>query len=222
MQPGCKTRAKPHALGKDLLRWRMGGILNWLPSLHHVPAINGLSQSSQYVRIGGGGGGGGIGPVVKKSNLGTRVENPTWDLRFKPNTTLGAKIKKFTITKIMQNANFDRSAGTGGGGPCNENGAKRCLTYHAKGLGQTGCKKVAKRWPITNHCPSQHLRECTPTFLTAASEAASGDNCNIWKLSLYLCYHLRLLACPPSFHSVQCQFYLIIVVKASYILPILI
>ena len=119
MQANCNTRVKPHALGVDLLRWRSGGILNWLPSLLHVPSINGLSQRSQYIKIDGGGGGGGGGgePVVKKAHIRTRVENPNWDPRFKPKTTMGKKIKSSTITKIIDNANVDKFAGEGRGVP---------------------------------------------------------------------------------------------------------
>ena len=73
---------------------------------------------------------------------------------------------------------------------------------------------------ITKSCPTQRSQKCTVTFLTAAAEASAGDNYNIRRLSLCLCYLLQLLACPRLFHNVQCLFYLILVVKAKDILPI--
>ena len=149
MQENSSTRVKPHALSVDLLNWDSGGQLTWLPSLLRVPSIDALSQKSHYVKIdGGGGGGGGVGPVVPKSNLGTRVVNPTWDPRFKPSTTMGKKIKSTTITKIIENADFDKSAGEGRGVPCDENGKPHCLTYHGKGSCQSGCKKAYSHKPL--------------------------------------------------------------------------
>ena len=68
------------------------------------------------------------------AELRTKVENPNWDPCFKLTTVLGAKIKK-----SMEKANFDESTCV----PCNKAGNKRCLTYHAKGSCQTGCRHVA-------------------------------------------------------------------------------
>ena len=145
MQGNSSTPVAPHPLSKDLLRWCSGGVLNWLPSLNRVPSLLALSQRSQYVKVDGGGGGGGGeggGTTPKKSKLGTKVENPNWDPRFKPNTMLGSKIRKLTITKIIKNFDFDKSAGTGRGVPCTATGEEHCLTYHGKGTCQSGCKKA--------------------------------------------------------------------------------
>ena len=117
----------------------MRGALNWLPSLRNVSCIDWLSQCSQYVKIPSGVGGGGGVRVPgggRKSKLGSRAENPNWDPRFKPTTALGAKIKKMTMKKIMEKANFDESTCVS----CNEAGNKRSLTFHAKGSCQTGCQ----------------------------------------------------------------------------------
>ena len=153
-QPCVKTAIKPHSLSSDLQNWRKGGILNWLPSLRNAPCIDGLSQRSQYVKIpsggGGGGGGGGEVPGGRKSKLGSRIENPNWDPSFKPNTTLGAKIQKLTMKKIMENVNFDKSAGEGGGVPCDKAGNERCLTYHGNGLCQMGCRHTADHKQLPN------------------------------------------------------------------------
>ena len=121
--------------------------MNWLPNLNRVPSLLALSQRSQYVKVDGGGGSGGGGSgdeggstPRKKSKLGTKVENPNWDPRFKPNTTLGSKIRKLTITKIIKNFDFDKSAGTGRGVPCTATGEEHYLTYHCTGMCQSGCK----------------------------------------------------------------------------------
>jgi len=151
MQSNSSTSVKPHSLSADLLRWDSGGVLNWLPSLLRVPSLNALSQRSQYVKVkGGGGGGDGGGPASggKKSDLGKRVVNPNCDPRFNRNTTLGSKINKLTITKIINNNDFDESAGTGLGVPCNDSGEEHCLTYHGKGSCQSGCKKAYSHLPL--------------------------------------------------------------------------
>ena len=83
-----------------------------------------------------GGGGGGVPGGSGKSKLGTRIENTNWDPRFKLNTELGVKIKKLKMKKIMEKANFDKSACV----PCNEAGNERCLTFHVKGSCQTRCR----------------------------------------------------------------------------------
>ena len=192
----------------------MGGTLNWLPSLKNVPCINGLSQRWQYVKIlsGGGDGGGGIPGGGGKFKLGTKVKNPNWDPRFKPTTALDAKIKKMTMKKIMEKANFDESTCV----PCNKAGNERCLTYHAKGLCQTGCRHAADHKQL----PNAAVVEMHTSISDDAAEVSAGGNCNIRRLSLCLCYLLQLLACPQSFHNIQCQFNLILVVKANYVLPI--
>ena len=98
------------------------------------------------------------------------------------------------------------------------------MKRETNGVSRSMLKARAKRgvgmWRITKRCPTQRSQKCTVTFLTAAAEASPGDNCNIRKLLMCLCYLCLLLACLQLFHNVQCQFYLILVAKANYILPL--
>ena len=84
---------------------------------------------------GGGGGGGGGGPSGGPAR-GNRVDNLNWDPWFKPNTTLGMKIKKLKLNVIMDKANFDKAVCA----PCDKDKRERCMTYHGKGSCQKDCR----------------------------------------------------------------------------------
>lgn len=94
-QSCCSTAITPHNLSGDLQKWKIGGTLNWLPSLENVPCIDAFSRCLYYVKIppdggggdGGDGGGGGnngvfvvvVKPVEPRSwiQIGIIVSNPT-------------------------------------------------------------------------------------------------------------------------------------------------
>ena len=101
----------------------------WLPSVDRVLCIDALSQRSHYVKVNGGGGSGGGGGPNGGPARGNRVYNRNWDPRFKPDTTLGMKIKKMKMKVIMDKANFDKAVCA----PCDEDKRERCMTFHGKG-----------------------------------------------------------------------------------------
>ena len=58
-------------------------------------------------------------------------------------------------------------------------------------------KRIVGLLITTKNCPTQQSQKCTTTFLMAVAEAPAGDNYNIRKLLLCLCYLLLPLECLP-------------------------
>lgn len=96
---------------------------------------------------GGGGSSGGSGGVGGGGQAhGTKVTNPNWDPRFKPDTTLGVKIQGAKMLDIMSKSNFDGQACV----RCDKQGNERRLTYHAKGSCQTCCKHASNHKKLSD------------------------------------------------------------------------